>query len=192
MTTMTVDLNNLQLVPEDITDVADESSYVDATEFPPPPPEGVYTFVQGKPTEKVTKKGQLGLKFDHTIAGGEFDGQKLMFDEVSEAKFERGGVSGMSTMKDQIRATYPQGAPERNAKTRQEMAEAIFAAEGKPFKGAVIWDGYCGHKETTYEGQDGVSIKGQRNFPNDGADAKCSLCGNAIRPRAKINRRIAQ
>lgn len=185
-----VDLSNLQLVEENI-EVADEGSYVDATEFPPPPPEGVYTFIQGKPEPKVTKKGQLGLKMDHVIAGGEHDGQKLMFDEVSEATFERAGVRGMSTMKDQIRALYPQGSPERNARTRTEMADAIIAGEGKPFKAAIIWDGYCNHKETSHEGQDAVSIKGARNFPGGGSDAKCPTCGNAIRPRAKINRRIA-
>lgn len=185
-----VDLSNLQLVPENI-EIADEASYVDATEYPPPLPEAVYTFIQGKPETKVTKKGQLGLKFDHVVEGGDFSGQKLMFDEVSEATFERAGVRGMSTMKDQVRALYPQGATERNARTRQEMAEAIMAGEGKPFKAAVIWDGYCGHKETSFEGQDGVSIKGQRNFPN-GQDAVCSVCENKIRPRAKINRRIAQ
>lgn len=185
-----VDLSNLKLVEEDITNVADESSYVDAQEYPPPPPEGIYTLIQGKPEPKVTKKGKLGLKFDHVISGGENDGQKLMFDEVSEQTFERGGVGGMSTMKDQIRALYPPNSPERNAKGREAMAAAIEAGEGKPFKAAVQWDGYCSHKETSFEGQDGVSVKGQKNFPN-GGDAVCPTCGKAIRPRAKINRRIA-
>lgn len=190
-----VDLSNLQLVAEDITGVADESTYVDGRDFPAPPPEGVYTLIQGKPEPKVTRKGQLGLKFDHMISGGEFDGQKLMFDEVSEAKFARDGVAGMSTMKDQIRAVYPQGAVERSARTREEMASAIEAAEGKPFKAAVQWDGYCGHKDTEFAAdgtnpKDGVSVKYQKNFPG-GGDAKCSVCGAAIRPRAKVNRRIA-
>lgn len=186
-----VDLSNLQLVPEDITNVADESSYIDAQEFPPPPPEGIYTFLQGKPVPKVTKKGQLGLKMDHVINGGEHDGEKLMFDEVSEAQFERGGVGGMSTMKDQIRAVYPPNSPERNARTRDQMADAIIAAEGKPFKGAVLWDGYCSHSDTDHDGKDPVSVRGAKNFPSNGADLKCSTCGKTIRARARINRRIA-
>ena len=42
------DLSNLKLVEENI-EVADDASYVDAQEFPPPVPEGTYTFIQGKP-----------------------------------------------------------------------------------------------------------------------------------------------
>ncbi len=183
-----VDLSNLQLVPEDNISV-DEASYVDAVEYPPPPPEGTYTFIQGKPEPKVTKKGQLGLKFDHIITGGEYDGQKLMFDEVSEAKFARSGVPGCSSMMDQIRAIYPSKSPERSARGREEMANAIMAGEGKPFKAAIIWDGYCSHKGTEFEGKDGVSIKWAKNFP--GGEGKCQLCKNSVRPRAKVDRRIA-
>lgn len=184
-----VDLSNLQLVAEDIP-VVDDASYVDATDFPPPPPEGVYLFTQGAPKFEASKDGFLVAVMDQTIADGDFANTKIMFDRVSAKTFERGGVR-VSMMQDHLRAVYPTGAPERSARTNDEKAAAIAAAEGKPFKGVVQWDGYCGHKDTEYEGQDGVSVRGQRNFPN-GGDAKCSKCGGAIRPRARINRRIAQ
>jgi hypothetical protein len=188
---MTVDLSNLSLKQEDI-DVADDAIYAEAQEFPPPPPEGVYTFIQGKPEFKPTGAGFLSAEMTQTITGGEFDGVKIMYDRISDKPFERQGVK-VSMAKDQIRAVFPQGAPERSARTHQEYANALAAGEGKPFKAAVIWDGFCKHTGTPQEVTDNkavLSIKGARNFPN-GGDAKCTVCGQGIRPRAKINRRIS-
>lgn len=185
---MAPDLSNLKLV-EEVIETVDESQYKDATEFPPPIPEGLYTFVQGKPEFEPTKDGFLSANMTQTVVGGEHDGAKVAFDRVSDKPFERSGVK-VTMMMDQIRAVYGVGTPERSARTRQERATALEAAEGKPFQAKVQWDGYCGHKDTEHEGKQGESLKGARKFP-DGDDVPCSVCGKSIRPRARINLRIA-
>ena len=186
---MSPDLSNLKLVDE-VIETFDESQYKDAQEFPPPIPEGIYLFLHGKPTFEPTKDGLLGATMDHVVAEGEHKDAKIMFDRVSEKKFERSGVRGASTMMDQIRAVYGVGSPERSARTRGEMAAALEAAEGKPFKGKVQWDGYCSHKDTPQDSQEAVSIKYEKNFPQ-GSDVQCKTCGKPIRPRARIGLRIA-
>lgn len=186
-----VDLSNLKLVEEEI-ELTDDASYVEATDYPPPPPEGTYTLIQGKPTFAATQGGALSASMDQTIAEGEHRDQKIMFDRVSDKAFERGGVK-VSMMQDHIRSVYATGAPERSARTRAERASAVEAAEGKAFKAVVKWEGYCGHKDTPQEvanSKDGVVIKGERNFPG-GQDVACRVCGKAIRPRARIDRRIS-
>ena len=183
-----VDLSNLKLV-EEVIETVDDSQYKDATEFPPPIPEGLYTFVQGKPEFSATDAGFLSANMTQTVAGGEHDGAKVAFDRVSDKPFDRSGVK-VSMMQDQIRAVYGVGAPERSARTRAERAAALEAAEGKPFQAKVQWDGFCNHKDTEHEGKQNVSIKGQRSFP-DGQDVPCPTCGKSIRPRARINIRVS-
>jgi len=184
-----VDLSNLKLV-EEVIEVADDSSYADAQEFPPPIPEGVYTFVQGKPEFEATNDGFLSATMTQTVSGGEQDGQKIMFDRVSNKAFDRQGVK-VSMMKDHLRAIG-----DRNPyRTHNEYATALAAAEGQPFKAQVGWEGYCGHKDTEFEIEKGdyksaFSPKGAKNFPN-GADITCPKCKQSVRPRAKITRRIA-
>lgn len=188
---MSVDLSNLKLVEEEI-ELTDEGSYVEATEYPPPPPEGTYLLIQGEPTFSATSAGALSASMDQVIAEGEFKDGKIMFDRVSDKAFERGGVK-VSMMQDHIRALYPTGSPERSARTRAERAAAVEAAEGKPFKAVVKWEGYCGHKDTEHEvtnSKNGVVIKGERNFPG-GQDVECRVCKKPIRPRARIDRRIS-
>lgn len=186
---MTVDLSNLKLVQEDI-DVADEAMYKDATEFPAPIPEGVYTLVQGKPTFEANKAGFLQAAMDHTVAGGEHDGAKIMFDRVSNKPFERQGVR-VSMMADHLRAL----GDRTRYRSHEEYAGAVAAGEGKSFKAAIKWDGYCGHKDTEFAAdgtnpKDGTSVKGAKNFDQNG-EAKCGVCGGTIRARARIDRRIA-
>src|SRR5438045_952537 len=101
MTTMP-DLSNLKLVEENI-EVADDAQYVDASEFPPPIPEGIYTFIQGKPVFTATAGGYLSAQMEHVVAGGEQNGAKIAFDRVSDKPFERSGVR-VNMMKDQLRA----------------------------------------------------------------------------------------
>lgn len=183
---MSVDLSNLKLVEEQL-EVADDSQYADAQEFPPPIPEGVYMFTQGKPSFEATGAGFLSATMDQVVAGGEEDGKKIMFDRVSNKPFERQGVR-VSMMKDHLRALGDRST----YRSHGEYAEAIAAGEGKPFQAAVTWEGYCGHKGTPQEVQnskDGYSVKGAKNFPN-GADIICPKCQQSIRPRAKITRRI--
>lgn len=187
---MTVDLSNLKLV-EEVMDVADDSQYVDAQEFPPPIPEGVYTFVQGAPVFTATGAGFLSASMDHVVAGGEQDGAKIMFDRVSNKPFDRQGTKA-SMMKDQLRAIGDRAA----YRTHTEYAGALAAGEGKPFKAAVGWEGFCGHKGTPQEIAQGdyanaTTLRGAKSFPN-GADVTCPKCQQAIRPRARITRRIAQ
>lgn len=193
MSTMTsVDLSNLKLVQEDI-DVADESLYKDATEFPSPIPEGVYTLVQGKPefdTGSGKAAGYLQATMNHTVAGGEHDGQRVMFDRITNKPFEREGVK-VSFMNDHLRAL---GDRTRYRK-HDEFATAMAAGEGKSFKAVIKWDGWCGHKDTEFakdgaNPKDGVAIRGAKNFDQNG-EAKCGVCGGTIRARARIDRRIA-
>ena len=191
---MAPDLSNLKLVEEDIT-VADDAQYVDASEFPPPIPEGIYTFLQGKPTFAATGAGFLSATFDHVVAGGEEDGKKLGFDRVSNKPFERSGVR-VNMMKDQLRALGDRATYRKH----EEYAHALEAGEGKPFKAAVAWEGGCNHKDTPNECEWSDAkvfrVKGARNFPQNGAGkpsetVACKVCGAEVVARARISRRIA-
>lgn len=186
---MSVDLSGLKLVEEQI-DVADESLYVEAQEFPPPIPEGIYTFIQGKPKFEPTGVGFLSATMDHVVSGGEQDGAKIMFDRVSNKPFERSGVK-VSMMKDQLRALGDRSSYH----SHQEYGDALAAGEGKPFKAQVGWEGFCGHKGTEHEVAKGdyanaFNVKGAKSFPG-GADITCPKCSQPVRPRARISRRIA-
>ncbi len=182
-----VDLSNLKLVEEQI-EVADDSQYVDASEYPAPIPEGIYTFIQGAPKFEATAAGFLSATMDHVVSGGEEDGAKIMFDRVSNKPFDRSGVKA-SMMKDQLRALGDRAT----YRTHDEYATALAAGEGKPFKAQVGWEGFCKHKDTPQEVQDskqGYTVKGAKAFPN-GADIQCPTCKSSVRPRARISRRIA-
>jgi len=192
---MSPDLSNLKLVEEDIQ-IADDATYADATGFPPPIPEGTYTFIQGKPEFAATDKGYLSANMTQTVASGEFEGRTLNFDRVSAKPFQRQGVN-VSMMTDHLRAVYPVGAPERSARTNQDKAAAIEAAEGKAFKAVVKWDGYCKHAETEQEGKPAFTVNGARNFPANGngkpaESMTCPTCGKAVEARARVDRRIPQ
>lgn len=192
---MSPDLSNLKLVEENI-EVADDAQYVDASEFPPPVAEGIYTLVQGKPVFTATGAGFLSAQMDHVVAGGEQDGAKLGFDRVSNKPFERSGVR-VNMMKDQLRAL----GDHATYRTHAEYAAAIEAGEGKPFKAAVQWEAGCNHKDTEHEcdwtDAKVFRVRGARNFPMNGAGkpsetVKCPTCGQDAVARARINRRIAQ
>ena len=191
---MTIDLSNLKLVEENI-EVADDAQYVDASSFPPPVPEGIYTLTQGKPTFKATAGGFLGAEMTHTVAGGEQDGKTIAFDRISDKPFERSGVR-VNMMKDQLRAI----GDHSTYRTHQEYATALEAAEGKAFKAEVQWEGGCAHVGTEHEvaWTDGkvFRVRYAKNFSNGSgkpADSiPCPTCGQNVVARAKINRRIAQ
>ena len=191
-----VDLSNLQLVEENI-EVADDAQYVDASSFPPPIPDGVYTLIQGKPEFTATDKGFLSAQFDHVVTGGEQDGARIGFDRVSNKPFERQGVR-VNMMKDQLRAL----GDHASYRTHQEYAQALEAGEGKPFKAETQWEAGCNHKDTVHEcswtDKDKVfRLRSMRNFPKNGGgkpaeSVKCPTCGADVVARARINRRIAQ
>jgi hypothetical protein len=190
-----IDLANLKLVEEDIT-VADDAQYVDASSFPPAIPEGIYTFTQGKPAFKATGKGFLQAEMTHTVAGGEQDGKTVSFDRISDKPFERSGVR-VNMMKDQLRAI----GDHATYRTHQEYATALEAAEGKPFKAEVQWEGGCAHVGTPQECEwtdpKVFRVKWAKNFMQNGSgkpsdSIPCPTCGQEVAARAKINRRIAQ
>jgi len=191
---MTVDLSNLKLVEEDIS-VADDATYVDASEYPAPIPEGVYTFVQGKPEFKATGAGFLQATMEQTVAGGEHDGARVGFDRISNKPFERSGVR-VNMMKDHLRALGDRAT----YRTHAEYAQAIEAAEGKSFKAQVTWEGGCNHDGTEHacdwSDQNVFRVKGMRNFPSNGngkpsETIACAKCGQEVVARARISRRIA-
>lgn len=193
---MSPDLSNLKLVEENI-EVADDAQYVDASEFPPPLAEGIYTFVQGKPEFKATDDGYLSAQMDHVVAGGDEDGKKLAFDRLSDKPFERSGVR-VNMMKDHLRALG-----DRNTyRSHAEYAAALEAGEGKPFKAQVSWEGGCNHEGTEFacdwrDKQKVFRVKGARNFPANGngkpsESVTCPTCKQDVQARARISRRIAQ
>jgi len=190
-----VDLNNLKL-KEDVDVGVDTEHYVDPSDFPPPPPEGKYTFIQGKPTFEATNEGYLSASMDQVIElPEEYKGGRIGFDRISNKPFERQGVK-VNMMTDHLRAL---GVTER-CTTHVEYATAIEAAEGKPFTAQVGWEGYCGHKGTEFEVAKGdyknaFTIKGEKNFPPNGngghlSTIVCPKCGQEVQARAKITRRI--
>jgi hypothetical protein len=191
------DLSNLKLVEESI-EVADDAQYVDATEFGPPLPEAIYTFIQGKPEFKATDAGFLSAAMNHVVAGGDQDGKTFNFDRLSNKPFERQGVR-VNMMTDHIRAVYgPNDRP--SLRSHQDYANALEAAEGKPFKAQVSWEGGCDHAGTPHEcswtDATVFRVRGARNFPQNSngqplSEIKCPTCGTAVQARARINRRIA-
>lgn len=195
---MAVDLSSIESKLKQEVDVqVDFDAYVDASEFPPPIPEGVYTLKQGKPKFEASKEGYLVAVFEkHVVEGGEQDGKSVAFDRISNKTFERQGVR-VSMMGDQLRALGDTSRP----RTNQEYADVIEANEGRPFKAQVQWEGFCGHKDTPVEvadAKDGVTLKGANQFPSAPSgeripEVKCPKdgCGKTIRARARINRRIA-
>lgn len=193
---MSPDLSNLQLVEEQI-EVADDAQYVDATEFPPPIPSGIYTLIQGKPTFTATREKFLQAQMDHVVSGGEHDGARVAFDRISNKPFDRQGVR-VSMMKDHLRALG-----DRNTyRTHQDYATAVEAGEGKPFKAAIDWEGGCNHPGTPQECEWSDSnvfrVRGERNFPAAAngtaghlSETKCTTCGQMVQARTRITRRIA-
>lgn len=192
---MAVDFQNLPLEQEDISVSMD--NWVPPTEFPPPLPEGVYTLRQGRVTDAVSKPNKEGklfllVSFDpHIVEGGEYDGKRVPFDQVSASPFERQGVK-VSMLIDHLKAL---GVTERISDQRM-AGEIIVNSEGKPFKVALQWEGYCGHKGTSQEGSPAFTLRGERNFPslNGGAshadETTCPTCQKTVRARVRISRRI--
>ncbi len=201
-----VDLSNLQLVEEDIQ-VADDAQYVDSSEFPPPLPEGVYTFQQGEvkddmfkasgPKDANGRQKFINVSLTHKVVGGEHDGATLNFDTVANTPFERQGVQ-VNSMTDHLRALGDRARYRTNA----EYADAIAAGAGKAFKAAVTWEAGCNHEGTPEEcdWKDKTKVfrvKGARNFPANGngkpsETIKCPTCATELQARARISRRIAQ
>ena len=193
---MSVDLSNLKLVEEQI-EVPDYDNYQEAQEFAPPIPEGIYTFIQGKPTFKASADGKyLNAEINHVVAGGPEDGKSLNFDRMSNKTFERSGVK-VNMMADQLLAL---GDRLSKPRSHQEYADAIAAGEGKSFQASVQWEGGCNHEETPQACDWGAlavfRAKGAKAFPQNGngqalTEMLCPTCGKKVSARAKINRRIA-
>lgn len=190
---MAIDLNELPTTPQEVEQV-DYDNYADASEFPPPLPEGIYTFKQESAEVAKFENGVVSFVLNHEA----FDDQgnaigKLSYDRISTKIFDRSGVK-VSMAADQLRALGIQARPS----SPREWADAIISGNGETFKGAVTWDGYCGHKGTPQEVTDskkGFSVKGARKFPLNGdgkpaEEMECPVCQQTIRARSKINRRI--
>lgn len=176
----------------------DFDNYQDASEFPPPAPEGVYTFKQESVEFDATKEGFLLAILSHSIqAPGEpVDGHKINFDRVSNKPFERNGVK-VSQMADQIRSL---GNVER-PRTAEDYGNAISAGVGQLWKGQTQWEAGCNHAGTEHEVEWGDSkvfrLKGMKKFPTlpSGQHADtvtCPTCGTEVRARERISRRIPQ
>lgn len=195
---MSPDLNALQLVEENIQ-VADDATYVDASEFPAPHPAGTYNLTQGKPEFSATKKGALQALMNHKINGGEYDGQEVRFDRINDQPFERGGVM-VNGINDHLRAVY--GPNERpSMRSHTERAQALEAAEGRPFKAVIDWEAGCNHKDTQHEvdwndKEKVFRLKRMTEFPQNGNgtykhEVPCPTCGETVYARERIVRRIA-
>lgn len=204
------DINNLKLNTEAMEADVDWDHYVDPSEFPPPLPEGIYTFIQGKPTFNATNDGWLSAQMDHLVElPEEFKGRKVSFDRISNKPFDRSGVK-VNMMADHLRAL---GITERPT-SHQSYADLLESGEGKAFQAQVQWDGYCGHKGTPYEIPQGerettvngslvkpTTVRGARKFPplpavngsgspGNAEEMPCPVCGQTITARGRISRRI--
>lgn len=192
---MSPDLSNLKLKQEAVPEV-DFEGYVDAQEFPPPVPAGVYTLKQGKPTFDATADGYLSANMTHTVEGGEYNGRSIAFDRVSNKPFDRQGVK-VSMAMDHIRALpNTNGARPHN---HEEYAALIEAGEGQFFRAQLDWEGGCNHEGTAQQcdwndKKAVVRIKGERSFPElNGVRqnaTKCPTCGKDIMARNRVSRRI--
>lgn len=208
---MPVDLNALPLEAPDMVQ-PDFDNYQDAQEFPPPPPEGTYSFRTTKAEIEKFENGVLTVLYDHELfdmASGNKIGD-LRFDRVSTKVFKRNEVP-VSMAADQLRAI---GVAERPSSPRQWGEQLLnvksFCDAGNMWQGAIKWDGYCGHKGTEHEtkmengklvgGKEAFTVKGMKKFPQEGAangsgphyadTMPCPTCKQEVRARAKVDRRI--
>lgn len=197
------DLSALELTAEPVE--VDLDNYVDQTEFPPPAPEGVYTFSSefqnsDKPFE--AKDGFLVTNLQHFIIapGDPLDGHRVSFDRISAKTFERQGVK-VCGMADQLRAF---GVVDR-IKNMADYAIAIEAAVTAKtlWKGQTQWEAFCKdcNEKAKAEGKSSkeagklATIKGMSQFPTNAAGARipeieCKHCGATLQARERINRRI--
>jgi hypothetical protein len=213
---MAVSLNDLPIEPTG--PVVDFDNYQDPQEFAPPVPEGTVNLRTTRAEiEKFDQStGVLSVVYDHDV----FDiatGQKvgtLNFDRVSTKVFNRNNVPA-SMAADMLRAM---GVTTRPSSPR-EWGEQLIAAKaygdaGNFWTGVIKWDGYCSHKDTSFEtAVDGfkkplpqqpeghrapTTLRGAKNWPLEGANGSehratevpCTVCGTPIQARAKIDRRV--
>lgn len=189
-----VDINNLPTAPEEV-EAEDFDNYQDASEFPPPLPDGTYTL---KPLSVKFdfKEAQNGTPAILTaIMGHEaFDDNgkslgKLNFDRISDKVFLRNEVR-VSMMADQLRAW---GDQQRYA-SKQEKALAIKAhvEGGEAFRAVTKREAFCGHKGTAQEvkeSKQGWTLKGKA-IPADATEVECAVCHQSVRVNSKVDRRI--
>lgn len=190
-----------KIQPEDTSEV-DFDNYKDAQEFPPPPPRGEYTLIQGKPDFDVSGDGKsLVATMHHKITGGEYDGRQIMYDRVSTKTFDRDGARA-STAADHLRALGSSARP----RDPREWGEAIGAGEDKPWKAVIDWRASCGDCFKKFQESDGgqitkehrkrCEVSGERNFPPNPtsggrlSSVPCPSCGQSLEARANIVRRV--
>lgn len=181
----------------------DYDNYVDASEFPPPVPEGNYLLKSGwqDPAKKFNVSGgNLVAILKHTVidVGTSNDGHTIGFDRVSTKTYERSGVK-VSGAVDQIRAWGITDKP----KTPAEFAAVISAAvdNESQFRAFVQWEAGCNHAGTEHEvewtapKEELFRVKGMKNFPllPDGSrnsEIECKICKQTVRARERIGRRL--
>ena len=216
---MSVNLNDLPLESVGAQPEVDFNNYADPQEFAPPIPEGTYNFKTVKAEiEKFDQTtGVIGVIYDHEaydVASGAKVGT-MNFDRVSTKVFNRNNVP-VSMGADMLRAI---GVTQRPSSPRewgeQLLAVKSFSDQGNFWSGVAKWDGYCSHKDTPFETQTDtstkkplaqqgeghrapVALRGAKNWPLEGANGSehraaevpCSVCGQPIQARARIDRRI--
>lgn len=215
---MAVNLNDLPIEPVGSQPDISWDNYADAQEFAPAIPEGTYSLrtVKAEIEKFDQTTGVISVAYDHEaydIATGAKVGV-LNFDRVSTKVFNRSNIP-VSMGADMLRAI---GVTQRPSSPRewgeQLLAVKAYSDQGNFWTGVVAWDGYCAHKDTPFEtALDGfkkplpvqpeghkapVTLRGAKNWPIEGSNGSehraeevpCSVCGTAIRARAKVNRRL--
>lgn len=214
---MSINLSDLPLEATNAP-VIDWDSYQDPQEFAPPVREGNVRLktIRAEIEKFDSNTGVVSVVYDHEAydpATGEKIGT-VNFDRVSTKVFQRNNVPA-SMAADQLRAigtTTRPGSPREWGE--QLLAVKAFSDQGNLWDAVIKWDGYCSHKETAFETQvdnfkkplpvqpEGhklpVTLKGAKNWPLEGAngaehratEAPCSVCGQPIQARAKIERRV--
>ncbi len=216
---MAVNLNDLPLESVGSQPEVDFNHYQDPQEFAPPVPEGTVSLktIEAEIEKFDQATGVIGVIYNHEVydkATGAKVGT-LNFDRVSTKVFNRNNVP-VSMGADMLRAV---GVTQRPSSPRewgeQLLAVKSYCDQGNFWDGVVKWDGYCAHKETAFETQmdaggkkplpqqpeghkQPIQLKGAKNWPLEGANGQehrasevpCSVCGQQIQARARIDRRI--
>ena len=107
-----------------------------------------------------TKAGDFRVQIDPTIAGPDFEGQRVTFAYISAKTFDRDGAT-VSMIGDYLRSV---GVPADLDGTPQQAADAVETTANLTYEAELDWELFArGH------GPDGsdFTIKGMRNFPQD-------------------------
>jgi len=146
-----------------------------------PPPAGTYT---GSAPDKIdftaTNAGKLMAIVDPIkIIGPTNAGEEIRFTRVSTARYKNRNGSPAG---DYLKAC---GVNPTGPLTNEDYVNLFESTAGRPFQFDLDWE--------AYDKEDGFSLEGMENFPDDGKGGKSFYVvnpstGNKLRARARVRR----